>query len=485
MPKSYRHQAKAFESFKDKDAFALWWEMGAGKTRPALDIAEYRLRTGKCNKVVIFAPLAIVLDNHWGREIKKFTPNLTYSIVYGNRASRIAALLRPVDVFIINYDMLTHMSEAMEGYITPETFVIFDEVTRVKRPDAARSKTAKKIASRTSQICELTGTPITNTLFDAWMLMYLLDKGETLGKSFWDFRRAYFSQSSFSKYAWKPNYGTPEKIHQALAKFGTFVKKADCLDLPEKTYRVIHTPMHPTTLEYYTRFEEELILKIGDKEVKGQTVLAELIKAHQICNGFFIPTDRSGVVDLPNGKLDVLMDMLENELYGQQVIVWCTYRALIQKIFATIREKLPDLKVRTLYGDTPHEERKVLTGDWQSGEFQILVSNQEVGGYGLNLTPCSTMIYFTNNYRVETRLQSEDRIHRPGATAEKMTIIDLVVPHSVDEVIRKSLRSKTEIANQIMSMRQLLGQDNGDSDEPDDDTNTEPTGAEAGGQATV
>jgi SNF2 family DNA or RNA helicase len=473
MAKSYRHQAKAFELYKTQKAFAEWWEMGSGKTRTACEVAEYRLRTGMCNKIVIFAPKAVVDDHLWDREIARWTPNLTYSVVRGNRAHRIAALLRPVDIFIINYDVLTHMAQEMEGYITPETFIILDEATRIKRADAGRSKTARKMALRTQQICLMTGTPITNTLFDAWMLMFMLDRGATLGKTFWEFQNLYFEKSRWNKYSWKPRYQTAEKIHAALCKYGFFIKKADCIDLPDKTYRIIHTPMHPTTLEYYNKFRDDLILKIGDKEVKGQTVLAELIKAHQICNGFFIPTDHSGVMDLPNGKLDILLDMLENEMYGQQVIIWCTYRALIERIFTEIQKRLPDIKVRTLYGETPTSEREVLTRDWQRGDFKILVANQEVGGYGLNLTPCSIMIYFTNNYRVETRLQSQDRIHRPGATADKITIIDLVVPNSIDEVIRKSLNGKIGIANSIMSMKQMLGMD--EEEEEDEDGNEDAT----------
>ena len=71
------------------------------------------------------------------------------------------------------------------------------------------------------------------------------------------------------------------------------------------------------------------------------------------------------------------------------------------------------------------------------------------GGYGITLTAAHTVIYYSNNYDLEVRLQSEDRAHRIGQT-NKVTYIDLVSPGTIDEKILKALRSKIDLASQVL-----------------------------------
>ena len=65
------------------------------------------------------------------------------------------------------------------------------------------------------------------------------------------------------------------------------------------------------------------------------------------------------------------------------------------------------------------------------------------------LTTVSTVVYFSNNFDLEVRLQSEDRAHRIGQT-KSVTYVDLMVPGTVDEKIVKALRSKIDIANEVL-----------------------------------
>jgi SNF2 family DNA or RNA helicase len=65
------------------------------------------------------------------------------------------------------------------------------------------------------------------------------------------------------------------------------------------------------------------------------------------------------------------------------------------------------------------------------------------------LTAASTMVYYSNGYDLEKRMQSEARIDRIGQT-KPMTYIDLICEDTVDQKIVKSLRKKVDIATQIM-----------------------------------
>jgi SNF2 family DNA or RNA helicase len=85
----------------------------------------------------------------------------------------------------------------------------------------------------------------------------------------------------------------------------------------------------------------------------------------------------------------------------------------------------------------------------RQSELRFLVGHPKTGGYGLTLTAANTVIYYSNSYDLELRLQSEDRAHRIGQN-NKVTYIDLMSPKTIDEKIVKSLRDKINIANQIL-----------------------------------
>ena len=59
------------------------------------------------------------------------------------------------------------------------------------------------------------------------------------------------------------------------------------------------------------------------------------------------------------------------------------------------------------------------------------------------------MVYFSNGYDLEKRLQSEDRAHRIGQK-KSVTYVDFIAPKTVDEKIVKALRNKNDIASQVM-----------------------------------
>jgi len=50
---------------------------------------------------------------------------------------------------------------------------------------------------------------------------------------------------------------------------------------------------------------------------------------------------------------------------------------------------------------------------------------------------------------LEIRLQSEDRAHRIGQK-NRVTYIDLVSPDTIDEKILQALRSKIDLAGQVL-----------------------------------
>jgi SNF2 family DNA or RNA helicase len=107
--------------------------------------------------------------------------------------------------------------------------------------------------------------------------------------------------------------------------------------------------------------------------------------------------------------------------------------------------------VASYYGDTEAEERQEIVTRFQDPDdnLRFFVGNPRTGGYGLTLTAAKTVIYYSNNFDLEVRLQSEDRAHRIGQTS-KVTYIDLITPGTVDEHIVKALRNKINIASAVL-----------------------------------
>jgi SNF2 family DNA or RNA helicase len=144
-----------------------------------------------------------------------------------------------------------------------------------------------------------------------------------------------------------------------------------------------------------------------------------------------------------------LMDIVD-EVQGK-AIIWASYTHDIQQIAEALRDRFGPESVATYYGATPQEERQDIVTRFQdkTGPLRFFVGQPRTGGYGITLTAANTVIYYSNSYDLEIRLQSEDRAHRIGQKGS-VTYIDLVSPDTVDEKVLQALRDKISIANQVL-----------------------------------
>ena len=179
-----------------------------------------------------------------------------------------------------------------------------------------------------------------------------------------------------------------------------------------------------------------------------QNALTQIMRMHQIVCGH-VKLDNGEVLHLPNNRVKELLNIVE-ETDGK-IIIWANYRHDIEAIKLELAKVYGMNSVATYYGDTEAEDRQRIVEDFQNpdSELRFFVGNPRTGGYGLTLTEASTVVYFSNSFDLEVRLQSEDRAHRIGQT-KKVLYIDLLTPNSVDEKIVQALKNKIDIANQVM-----------------------------------
>jgi len=244
-------------------------------------------------------------------------------------------------------------------------------------------------------------------------------------------------------------YRRLDELNEKLLQFSSRILKKDCLDLPSKIYTRRAIELTDEQSKLYTQMKRLALAQLNNGELATtSSVLTQIMRLQQICCGFLQP-DEGPIEPLPNNRLSGLMSVVD-ELSGK-AIIWASYTYDIQRIAQALRDRFGPDSVATYYGGTPQDERQDIVTKFQDKEspLRFFVGQPRTGGYGITLTAANTVVYYSNSYDLEIRLQSEDRAHRIGQT-NKVTYIDLVSPGTIDEKILKALRQKIDIAGQVL-----------------------------------
>ena len=239
------------------------------------------------------------------------------------------------------------------------------------------------------------------------------------------------------------------ELAKKLEKFSYRVLKKDCLDLPDKVFTKRYVELSEEQKRIYKQMKEMALATLADGKLMSTiNVITQLMRLHQITCGHF-KADDGTIRNLSNYRIDSLMQLLE-ETEGK-VIIWANYREDIKNIVNSLKKAYGEASTVEYHGgvDTTLRQENIALFQEKNGPTRYFVGNAQTGGYGITLTAANTVIYYSNNYDLEKRLQSEDRAHRIGQTGS-VTYIDLVAEKTIDERIIKSLKSKINIANEIM-----------------------------------
>jgi SNF2 family DNA or RNA helicase len=254
-----------------------------------------------------------------------------------------------------------------------------------------------------------------------------------------------FGGRSFNKVT---GYKNLDELNYKLQKFSYRVLKKDALDLPGQVWMKRIVAMTTEQLDAYMQMKRTALVQLKNETLTTTSVLAQLIRLHQIVCGH-MATDDGRVIGLPNNRIKELLAILEE--HGDKAIIWATYRHDIQEIEKTLQKKYGTRSVVTYYGDTPQKIRQENIKRFQEEEeTKFFIGQPMTGGRGITLTAAHLSIFYSNNYDLEIREQAEARNHRIG-TAQKVTYIDLLSEGTVDEKIIYSLRNKINLAASVLA----------------------------------
>lgn len=432
----HNYQVFAIKKIIENPACGLLLDMGLGKTIITLTaIEELMYNYFEISRVLIIAPLRVAKMT-WSQELEKWDhlKNLTASKVLGSEKQRLEALDKDADIYIINREntewLVNHYGKAW-----PFDMVVIDELSSFKSNRARRFKALRKVRPLIKRIVGLTGTPTPNGLIDLWPQMYLLDRGERLGKTITEYREKYFvpgrrNWQTGVVYEYNLKLGAEKQIYDKISDICVSMKAVDYLEVPELIEIPVEIELETKDYQKYKQFERDLLLPVSEEEdIEALSAAVLSNKLLQMANGAIYDEEKN-VHIIHNEKLKALEEIIE-AANGKPVIVYYNYQhdlERIQKYFKGTRtlESEKDIK------------------DWNEGKIPILLLHPASAGHGLNLQAGgNTIVWFGLNWSLELYQQANARLHRQGQTS-KVSCYLLVTKGTIDEDVIKALNKKSK-----------------------------------------
>lgn len=461
----YDHQDKVFKQSRDEIAYALLMEQGTGKTKVGIDTGAWLYINGHIDAIIIVAPngvhknwVHIEIPIHMPDYIphtarvyragmgKKEKAKFNELFATGDKGLRIASF---------NIEAFSKKS----GRELPKKFLesfrclfILDESSRIKNFKAKRTKAIINLAKLSRFRRVLTGTPITQSPLDIFTQFEFLDE-EILGfGSYYAFRGHFALLETNYNYKTKKEYTTVTgyqnlaALQKLIAKSSFRVLKRDCLDLPEKIYQKRMVTMSKEQKDIYKALSDNLYAEYQEHEITTQIILTKMLRLQQITGGFVNDDARQTfAIGTTNPKIEELM-CITGEFSGK-AIIWARFKAELYAIEKALKKEFGENSVVSYHGDVKDADRTIAVDRFQDDpKARWFVGQPRSGGIGLTLTAAEYVIYYSNDFSLETRLQSEDRAHRIGQK-KNVTYIDIIAEETVDVIVAESLLAKKNLAD--------------------------------------
>lgn len=457
----YKHQRDVLAQTRDLPHFALFWEMGLGKSRAVVETYKALLAAGKVKRLAIIAPNG--LHQAWMYdELAKSLPEVP-AMAYDTHKSgkrwlqHLAFFLTDTApaVLTISYDALLTKrgKDALETFLNgAPCLLVADESSRIKNPKAKRTKTLLKLAGLTRYKRILTGTPAANSPFDLYSQFLFLDadfwKRQGIA-NWWAFRARYgrfeksyiFAHGASRDFMKLVGYQNEAELATRIAPMSSRLKLAECVEMPDRVFEQVTFDLTPTCRKLYDTLKAEFFVELEGGVLTASLALTRLLRLQQIASGILKP-DNAGATQIESGRLTTLQELLED--WQEQTIIWCRFAPTAKKIAAWLGPK-----ARLFDGSVSQPDRLDALQAFDTGRVQFIVANIDSLGAGYNLQVATRAIFVERSFSLEKREQALGRNYRIGSD-KKVVIVDLIAKDSVDEHLMKALISKQNLSDLLM-----------------------------------
>ena len=411
----FEHQKKTASFLSLHRRAFCFNEQGTGKTASVIWTADYLMKKGLVKRVLVLCPLSI-MKSAWQRDLFTFAMHRSVGVAHGTPTQRSKVIQSGVEFVIINFDGVGVVKDeiAAGGF----DLIVVDEANAYKNPQTNRWKILRDIVNGTDpRLWMLTGTPAAQSPVDAYGLAKLVNPAGC-PSYFGQFRSAVMTK--VTQFKWSPKPNAPEIVHKLLQPAIRFEKK-DCLDLPEVTHVDREAPLTPQQMKYYKMLRDQMLMEAAGEEVSAVNAATKLNKLLQISGGA-VYTDTGEVVEFDvSNRLNAVMEVIEEAAH--KVLVFIPFTHTIE----LLRERLEKAGVSCgiINGSVSVNKRADLVQTFQTQKHpQVLLIQPQAASHGLTLTAADTIIWYAPVTSVETYLQANARINRPGQK-NAMTIVHI------------------------------------------------------------
>lgn len=432
------YQISAIKRIVENPAVCLMLDMGMGKTVATLTaIQELIYNRFEVQKVLVIAPLRVA-ETTWLDECATWEHlDLKIVPVLGALNKRISALKTNADIYVINRENVSWLVDYY-GKDFPFDMVVIDESSSFKNSQSKRFKSLRKVRPLIKRVVELTGTPAPNSLMDLWSQIFLLDRGERLGRTIGEYRRKYFDEgmkSGHIVYNWNLKKGADKVIHKKIADLCVSMKSEDYLTLPPVINNFVKIPLDNAVQKLYLQFTKELVAEIDGQDLVASTAAVLANKLLQFANGAVYDSD-DNVAEIHSAKLDVLAEIRETVNQSLLIFYWFKHD------LARLQEKFPDAVTLKSADDIKK---------WNVGKISMLLVHPASAGHGLNLQyGGNVIIWFSLTWSLELYQQANKRLHRIGQD-KPVVIHHLIAQNTIDENVVRVLSDKNARQNDLLN----------------------------------
>jgi len=420
---------------------AILHEQGLGKTKIAIDLALYWLKSRDIDSVMIITKKQLV-DN-WVKELKNHT-YIRPKVLGTNKGSNYSILNSTAKIIVTNFETIIGEKERIELFLKSRSVAtIIDESTKLKNPTANLTKCFFDIASLFQIRTIMSGTPVANRPYDMWAQIYFLDEGKSLGPDFKEFKKQtdLSNKLSYDEGAQEDFESEVGAIYRKISSFSVReTKKSSGICLPEKRYETRNAYFEPNQKILYEKIIKDLsveVYKNGERVVDDDSeALKRLLRLNQVASN---PRLIDESYDGKSGK-EAVLDNIISEIIDrkEKTIVWSCYIENIEQ-FA---KKYKQYKPRKIHGRMTIEERNKSVELFKNDdECKLLFATPQAAKEGLTLTVANNAIFYDRSFNLDDYLQAQDRIHRISQTKE-CTIYNIVIEDSIDKWIDALLTAK-------------------------------------------
>lgn len=421
-----QYQKDIVNNALNKGSFAIFSDTGTGKTAMATEIANHYKRT------LVLCPLSVI-ETAWIDDCHKFYPELNIINVWGNsRTERLKKLNEDADIYVMNYESY----KILLNEIRKKNFdcLIVDESSVMKNMSSQITSMILEMQTVIPHRFVLSGCPTPNHNSEIFPQMKLIDP-DVFGNNYYGFLARYFHQDMANPHIWYQTDDDKERYYARLSEKAIFLKKDDCVDLPEKVFEVRRFDMAKNQRKYYDNIVNDIQANINQWSKFEFT--AKLMKLREVTSGFIINKDNT-ITDFDNNKVKLLGEVIE-EIGNQPIIVWCQFQHEIE----TLAEIFNGVGLTS-----KTKNRDDIIRQFKDNKIRLLFTHPQLVGKGLTFTNCTYNIYYSLSFSYEEFKQSQDRIHRIGQQ-NKCTYIILQAKNSIEEKIYDCVQRKGNAVDEL------------------------------------